>query len=400
MSDSSHAKGFTNRSLFFLWAGAAISVAEILGGSALASLGMAAGLRAILVGHLVGGVLLYFAALMSSTLRTSAMESTRFSYGKQGSYLFSGLNILQLVGWTSIMMLQGSRILDQVTTSLYGYSNPSLWMIAIAVGISLWLVVLSRHRVGVNGVVVILLLILGLFLALRLLHGLPSVAIQASWPQFTFWQGVELNIAMSLSWLPLIGDYTQDARQKRSGPLWSAIGYSIVGSCMFALGLGLSLGTGSSDIAMMLTISGFGLASLFIVFFSTVTTTYLDVYSACDSFLNIVPSGSHRSLSLVVTCISLLLAFLVPLDTIEPFLYLIGAVFSPLYAIVLSDYYILRRASSAGKPWDWENLGIWVAGVILYFLMQKLLVDVSNSLLIFLVIGSAKALFKRRHHGA
>ena len=114
------------------------------------------------------------------------------------------------------MMLQGSRILDHVTTSLYGYSNPSLWMIAIAVGISLWLVVLSRHRVGVNGVVVIMLLILGLFLALRLLHGLPSVAIQASWPQVTFWQGVELNIAMSLSWLPLIGDYTQDARQKRT----------------------------------------------------------------------------------------------------------------------------------------------------------------------------------------
>ncbi len=400
MSDSGAAKGFTNRSLFFLWAGAAISVAEILGGSALASLGMAAGLQAILVGHLVGGVLLYLAALMSSTLRTSAMESTRFSYGIQGSYLFSGLNILQLVGWTSIMMLQGSRILDQVTTSLYGYSNPSLWMIAIAVGISLWLVVLSHHRVGVNGVVVILLLILGLFLALRLLHGLPSVAIQASWPQVTFWQGVELNIAMSLSWLPLIGDYTQHARQRISGPLWSAIGYSVVGSCMFALGLGLSLGTGSSDIALMLTISGFGLVSLFIVFFSTVTTTYLDVYSACDSFLNIVSSGSHRILSLVVTCISLLLALLVPLDTIEPFLYLIGAVFSPLYAIVLSDYYILRRTTSEGKPWDWENIGLWVAGVILYFLMQKLLVDVSNSLLIFLVIGLAKVLFKRRHHGA
>lgn len=400
MSDSSHAKGFSNRSLFFLWAGAAISVAEILGGSALASLGLAAGLRAILVGHLVGGVLLYLAALMSSTLRTSAMESTRFSYGKQGSYLFSGLNILQLVGWTSIMMLQGSKILDQVTISLYGYSNPSLWMIAIAVGISLWLVVLSRQRVGVNGIVVILLLLLGLLISLRLLHSLPSVAIHASWPQVTFWQGVELNIAMSLSWLPLIGDYTQHARKRRSGPLWSALGYSVVGSSMFALGLGLSLGTGSSDIALMLTISGFGLASLFIVFFSTVTTTYLDVYSACDSFLNIVPSGSHRILSLVVTFISLLLAFLVPLDTIEPFLYLIGAVFSPLYAIVLSDYYMLRRATSAGKLWDWENIAFWVAGVILYFLMQKFLVDVSNSLLIFLVICLVKALFRRGHHRA
>lgn len=400
MSDKCLAKGFSSRSLFFIWAGAAISVAEILSGSALASLGMASGLRAILVGHLVGGVLLYLAALMSSTLRTSAMESTRFSYGIHGSYIFSGLNILQLVGWTSIMMLQGSKILNQVTISLYGYSNSSLWMIAIAVCISLWLIFLSRHRVGLNGIVVILLLILSLFMALRFLHGLPSVAMQASWPQVAFWQGVELNIAMCLSWLPLIGDYTQHARQMKRGPFWSALGYSVVGSCMFALGLGLSLVTGSSDIALMLTISGFGLASLFIVFFSTVTTTYLDVYSACDSFLNIFPSGPHRILSLVVAFISLLFAFLVPMDTIEPFLYFIGAVFSPLYAIMLSDFYLMRRASSVDKPWDWENLSLWVAGVFLYFLMQKFLVDVSNSLLIFLVIGSAKALFRRGHHCA
>ena len=54
------------------------------------------------------------------------MESTRYSFGIYGSYVFSGFNILQLVGWTSIMMLQGSRILDQITTTLYGYGNPNL----------------------------------------------------------------------------------------------------------------------------------------------------------------------------------------------------------------------------------------------------------------------------------
>ncbi len=108
MSNSYPAKGFSSRSLFLIWAGgAAISVAEMLSGSVLASLGMSSGLVAILLGHMIGGgVLLYLAAIMSSSLRTSAMESTRYSFGIYGSYVFSSFNILQLIGWTSIMMLQ------------------------------------------------------------------------------------------------------------------------------------------------------------------------------------------------------------------------------------------------------------------------------------------------------
>jgi purine-cytosine permease-like protein len=165
---------------------------------------------------------------------------------------------------------------------------------------------------------------------------------------------------------------------------------------MFALGLGLSLVTGSSDIALMLTISGFGLASLFIVFFSTVTTTYLDVYSASDSFMNIWPLRHGKVLSILFTFISLLIALLLPMDAIEPFLYLIGAIFSPLYALLFVDYFILHRPSVQTNRWNLTNMTLWGLGVVLYFLMQVFLIDVSNSLLIFLVVGGISVLIKKR----
>lgn len=395
MSNDSPTRGFSSRSLFLIWAGAAISVAEILSGSVLASLGMSSGLMAILLGHIIGGALLYLAATMSSFLRASAMESTRYSFGIYGSFVFSGFNILQLIGWTSIMMLQGSRILDQITMSLYGYSNPNLWMIGIALCIAIWLLLISHQHAQINGLVVVLLLLLSLVMGYRIIGNLSFQAVKGAWPEITFWQGVELNIAMCLSWLPLIGDYSQHARQKRGGPLWSAIGYSVVGSCMFALGLGLSLGTGSSDIALMLTISGFGLASLFIVFFSTVTTTYLDVYSASDSFMNIWPLSHGKLLSILFTFISFLIGLLLPMDTIEPFLYLIGAIFSSLYALLFVDYFILCSPSSQSSHWNLTNMTLWGFGVVLYFLMQAFLLDVCNSLLIFLVVGGTSVLIKR-----
>ena len=395
MSNNTKTKGFSNLSLFLIWAGAAISVAEILSGSALASLGFSSGLKAIVIGHIIGGGLLYLAAVMSASLKASAMEATRYSFGLYGSYVFSFFNILQLIGWTSIMMLQGSRILDQITLSLYGYSNPNLWMIGIALCISIWLMFISRQHAGLNGLVVILLLLLCLTMGSRLVGNLSTHTVGGDWPAITFWQGVELNIAMCLSWLPLIGDYTQHAKQKGSGPLWSTIGYSIVGSCMFALGLGLSLTTGSSDIALMLVASGFGLAALFIVLFSTVTTTYLDVYSAHDSFQNIYPVRQKKSLSLLLCIISLLIALILPMENIEPFLYLIGAIFSPLYAILFVDYFILHRNSVQTNRWDRTNMGLWAAGMGLYFLMQTFTLDISNSLLIFLIVGGLSVLIRR-----
>ncbi len=400
MSNDSPKRGFSSRSLFLIWAGAAISVAEILSGSVLASLGLTSGLMAILLGHLIGGVLLYLAAIMSSSLRASAMESTRYSFGIYGSYVFSGFNILQLVGWTSIMMFQGSRILDQITTTFHGYSNPDLWMIGIALCISIWLLFISHQHAQLNGLVVVLLLLLSLVMGYRLMDNLAFNVVEGAWPMISFWQGVELNIAMCLSWLPLIGDYTQHARKRGGGPLWSAVGYSLVGGCMFALGLGLSLVTGSSDIALMLTISGFGMASLFIVFFSTVTTTYLDVYSASDSFMNIRPLRHGKALSLLFTFISLLIGLLMPINAIEPLLYLIGAIFSPLYALLFVDYFILHSPSAHANHWNQTNMTLWGLGVVLYFLMQKFLIDASNSLFIFLLVGGLSVLVKKRKNHA
>jgi purine-cytosine permease-like protein len=84
------------------------------------------------------------------------------------------------------------------------------------------------------------------------------------------------------------------------------------------------------------------------------------------------------------------------MDTIEPFLYLIGAIFSPLYALLFVDYFILHRPSAQTNRWNLTNMTLWGLGVVLYFLMQAVLIDVSNSLLIFLIVGGISVLIKRR----
>lgn len=85
---------------------------------------------------------------------------------------------------------------------------------------------------------------------------------------------------MPLSWLPLISDYTRDAEDPRGATLTSTMTYSIVSIWRYLIGMGMALLTEESDIAMIMVKSGLGLAAMIIIILSTVTTTFLDAYSA------------------------------------------------------------------------------------------------------------------------
>ena len=91
-----------------IWFGAGVSLAEILTGTYFADMGFKTGLAAILTGHVIGCIMLFLAGVIGGSSRRSAMESTKMSFGQKGCMLFAALNVLQLVGWTGIMIYDGS----------------------------------------------------------------------------------------------------------------------------------------------------------------------------------------------------------------------------------------------------------------------------------------------------
>ena len=91
-----------------IWFGAGISIAEILTGTYLAPLGFGSGLAAILIGHLIGCTLMFLAGIIGARQRRSSMEAAKMSFGRKGAMFFSILNVLQLAGWTAIMIYDGA----------------------------------------------------------------------------------------------------------------------------------------------------------------------------------------------------------------------------------------------------------------------------------------------------
>ena len=228
----------------------------------------------------------------------------------------------------------------------------------------------------VNTVAMAALFILTLVLSGVIFTGGGALAPDDS---MTFGAAVELSVAMPLSWLPLIADYTREAKEPGKATAVSALVYGVVSCWMYVIGMGAAIFTGESDIAQIMVKAGLGIAGLLIIVFSTVTTTFLDAWSAGISSESVFARLNGKWAAVVTAVIGTAGAILFPMDDITDFLYLIGSVFAPMIAIQIADFFFLKRDLS-GRAADVRNLVIWVIGFALYRYLMTVDIVVGNTL--------------------
>ena len=346
-----------------LWFGAALSIAEIFTGTLFAPLGFEQGVIAILLGHIIGGLLFFLAGLIGANTRRSAMETVRIGFGHQGASGFALANVLQLIGWTTVMIITGAAATDAILP--WGTIT---WSLIIGGLIILWLVLGYSNLTRLNLVAVGLLFCLTIWLRFIIFDPSSAVvgALQLTDDQgLSFGAAVELAAAMPLSWLPLVSDYTRTAKRPVAATVVSTLTYSVVSIWMYVIGLGSAIYAGETDIAAVMLKTGLGLWPLLIIIFATVTTTYLDAFSAGVSFVSIFPNLSEKATAISLTVLGIILAILVPMTEYENFLFLIGSVFTPMIAILFTQYFLLKQDAS-GRKFYLPNLILWLVGFILY----------------------------------
>lgn len=356
-----------------IWFGAGVSIAEILTGTYFAPLGFSKGLAAIILGHVIGCIMLFLAGIIGGNVRESAMETVKMSFGQKGSLLFAFLNVLQLVGWTAIMIYDGSL----AANSALG-AGTWVWSLVIGALIIVWIFIGITNLGKINTVAMSALFILTLILC-KVIFFSGNAAAGLSSDAMTFGAAVELGVAMPLSWLPLISDYTREAENPFKATLASAVTYGIVSTWMYVIGMGAAIFTGEYDIALIMVKAGLGIAALLIIVFSTVTTTFLDAYSAGISSETLSAKVEGKKVAILVTVIGTVAAVVYPMDNITNFLYLIGSVFAPMIAIQIADYFILKKNRNSMEICT-SNLVIWLIGFLLYRYLMGVDIIVGNTL--------------------
>ena len=379
MSQPTIHRRLSTPTLGLIWFGASVSLAEILTGTFFAPLGFEQGLTAILVGHIIGCILFWLVAYVSAKTGASAMGAASRSFGHVGSNLFAVANVIQLVGWTAIMVVSGAAAAN-LLLPLLGEAG---WCVVIGALIVFWIAIGVKRMGRAQSFAAVLLLVLTFVASSAVFGGTP---ITPSGDEgLSFGAAVELAVAMPLSWLPVVGDYTREAKKPGAGATMATITY-FVGSCwMFAIGLGCALFAGSDDIAVVMAQAGMGLIGILVVVLSTVTTTFLDAQSAGVSAESIHPKLNARICGIIAAVVGTALAIFAPVSNFEEFLYLIGSVFAPMAAIVIADYFIGHRDRSDVAV-DWRNIVLWVLGFALYRVSLTWDIPCGNTLPVMVVI--------------
>jgi putative hydroxymethylpyrimidine transporter CytX len=365
-----------------LWGDLAVGMLVIVAGALLVpGLSLPQALAAIVLGSALGCIPLALVGRAGAAEGLPGMVLLRPVLGTRGSYGPTVLNVAQLIGWTAFELWAMALIASRVTGPLFGTDSFWIWL-GVAVVLSLLLSLggpvlvvrrwMERFGVWVIGGV-------AAWITFRLLVEADLGAIwarpgQGGFP--TFWQGVDLVIALPVSWIPLVADYSRFARRGVSSAGGTYAGYAVANVWLYAIGALLVLGAGVPPFPGpaavgegILTLAG-GAVVLLALLVGETDEAFADIYSAAVSTQNLAPRMSQRTLVVVVAAVGAALAawlFGQPDEGVaayEQFLFLIGSIFVPLTAVFLADYHVLgRRRFRADALFDPRGPYRYTAGV-------------------------------------
>ena len=361
-----------------IWFGVAISVSEIEAGIEIGAAAARDSLWLPLVlGHIFGGILLFFVGLIGARVRLNAMETTKSTFGKYGSKFFAALNTFQLLAWVAVLNAQGASALAGLNLPI---SFPFTCII-LALLIAAWVYVGIRRSANVTTVVMAALAVLLAILSIKLFgisNGSSAVANAAGVTGATastatalkFWNIFEISIAMPISWLPVISDYTKDVEKPVKATAVSAIAYTFASLWMYVIGIEISGIGANNNIAQAILLAGLGIPGIIIVVLSTVTTNFLAANSAGESSKAIYSKINPKIAGIVVSLLSAALAISGIMEHYLSFLYLIASVFAPMAAVLLVSFYFSKKRSESLGVWLW-NIFAWLAGFIAYQVAER-----------------------------
>jgi NCS1 family nucleobase:cation symporter-1 len=379
LSSQQRVLGFGDQAALWFSLGVGLLVMQV-GAYLVPAVGTRDALLAIVLGSVVGAGLLAWTARVGCASGLSSAGLMHATYGSLFARLPVGLNIVQLIGWTTfelVIMREGTAAIVQQT---FGIATGGvgavllttlLWgavLTALMAGSMLTLVRRFVSRFGLPLVVVSLV-----WLTWQFAHALAAKGFDSFWQRpgdgsMGLLSALDLVIAMPVSWLPLVADYARHGRSARGsfGGTW--LGYVLANIWCYALGvMVVSVAEPGASLVTALLLAQGGLLALGLILVDELDNAYGDVYSGAVSTHSLLPRWSVRRWGLLLAVVCTALALVLPMHSLEPFLLTLSSVFVPLFGVILgrlgvpgANFALQRRRV------DWTAALLWLAGIALY----------------------------------
>jgi nucleobase:cation symporter-1, NCS1 family len=353
-----------------LWGNLGISLLGPIAAVYVVSEGMSllAAFTAIVAGTVIGALGLALANVAGARTGRPAMVLLRGLFGARLSAVPTVFNVIQVLGWAvfelSVIAAAARRLLPWNTT----------WLYIVLAGIlttAMAIHPLGSVRILRRYALVAVTLAMG-YLFIQLLRQPRPSWVDGGW--HGFWPGADLVIAVSVSWIPLAADYARHSKTERAAFTGSFAGYAATQIVSYSLGL-LAMSTlaaahppsGMFGVFIAVPVGWLAFAVLIL---RELDESFANVYSTAISAHNLMPRVDRRVLALVVGATATLLALIIDIAAYQNFLYLIGSIFVPLFAVFVVRYFVFGGWSSwdtsPAAPARWALLVPWVLGFAAY----------------------------------
>lgn len=357
-----------NLGMSILGPAAAIYVLQPFGFEPMSFVG--AGL-AILVGTVLGTLLIAAAAVPGAETGAPSMVLLRGLFGRRMSYLPTVVNIVQLIGWAVFEIVVITEAAQQLLP-WHGIRWPYV-VIAGALTTAMAIKPLGVVRI-LRRYALVLVTLATIYLYVQLLRNpMPSLT-HGSWSGF--FPASDSVIGAAVSFAPLASDYSRHSRSRAAAFGGTFTGYAVASLASYILGLvalatvvQASSGQLQTDMFAEFIAVPVGWLAFGILVARELDQSFADSYSTVMSVQNVVPRFDRRLLAVVIGTLATFFALVLTIDDYYNFLLLLGSVFVPLTAVLLVDYFAVRRHGwdvSEDAPARWVMVVPWVLGFVTY----------------------------------
>jgi len=369
-------------STFSLWVGANVVVTTVFTGMFFVpDLDYLTAIMVILFGTLVGSIPLILMGNIGTRTGLPTMILTRGSFGQRGAALPSAVNTIILIGWTWIQAYMAGLSLDHAVTYMTGYSNINLFTIiteVLVVAITIYghKGIESTEKIVASFMIVLSAIVFSYMFITFDIGRLVQAAASEN-PSITVMIAFDIVVATAFSWMPTVCDFNRNCISEKTGMVGTYLGYNL--ATLLAMGLGATVSGFSIMGNMTQTYDpveligqynpALGFVAAIVIFLSVLSTNVMALYSASMSYLAIFTKHRFWIPTLIMGIISVFGALLKNwlLEHFQSFLLMIGTLFIPVIAVILVDYYILKRKNYDANEiitgekklyWYWKGINL------------------------------------------
>ena len=350
-------------------------------------IGGALGLQQSIYAFLLGGIILSILGTVTGLVgmhnRLTSCMTMKFVFGDFGANLLSFAFVVSLLGWYGVNIDLFSEVTQQLFLKTTALDVP-IGLLEIIIGLLITLTTIWGFRLleKVSRVLVPILFLLVIYMLYQSLGytatSEATLAATASGVSLSFGEAVSAVVGSFIVSVVLMPDFTRFSINTKATVISSFLPFLGLSTFVYIASAIAGLAVVNNDILAVMLALGLGSLAFILLIGSSWVTNVVNLYSAALGLNAIYPKFQEWKLIVFAGIFGTIAASLNLLDSFTTFLFSLSIIFTPVAAIYVIDFFMIRKKQvydlktlATIEKINWQAVIAWGAGIAVSLLSNQ-----------------------------